>query len=160
MGRPCSVCAHPRLDEINLAVAAGRSYRTVFRTFGLPKTTLIRHVKAHLPVGLVEAEKKIKLREAEEFLLALEELHALTAGALKKAKEAGNLSAIGQLVNAARGLIETAARLTGELRDAPAAQVAVVLRWGDDAAMGAPALPAAPPAIEAELVKAEEEGKS
>lgn len=153
MGRACSICASPRLAEINEAVALNHANRTIAKRFGTTNSAVFRHAHSHLPVGLVEAEKVRQLREAEEFLLALEELHALTAGALKKAKEVGDLNAIGRLVTAARGIIETAARLTGELRD-PAPQVAVILRWGDDASMGAPALPAA---IEASLVKSEEE---
>ena len=157
MGRSCSVCQNPKREEINVALAAGQPYRSVAKHFEASEAAVFRHARGHLPVGLVEAEKKRQLREAEEFLLALEELHALTAGALKKAKEKGDLTAIARLVIASKGLIETAARLTGELRDAPAAQVAVVLRWGDDPALGAP--PAAlPPALEAEVVKTEGEG--
>jgi hypothetical protein len=91
-----------------------------------------------------------------EYLSALEELHATTAGALRKAVEIGDLNAIGRLVTAAKGIIETSARLTGELRDQAPPQVAVILNWGDDATLAAPAVAALPAAIEAVIVPREE----
>ena len=133
-------------DEINARLAAGVSIRDVSRYSGTTRSAVHRHAREHLPVGLVEAERTVALREAEEFLAALEGLHAVAAGALKKAKEVGDLRALAALVTASKGIIETAARLTGELRDVAAPAVTVVLRWGDEAevpaAIEAKALPA------------------
>jgi hypothetical protein len=143
VSRHCSICGHSRKDDINVALAAGLSNRDASERFVLTKSAIFRHRQDHLPVGLVEAEKKRQLREAEEFLVALEELHALTAGALKTAKEAGDLTAIARLVVASKGIIETSARLTGELRDTSPTQVAVVLKWGE----GVEAAPFAPRAL-------------
>jgi hypothetical protein len=146
------VCIHPRRSEIEIAVAARSPYRTVSRLYGPSKTALLRHQKEHAPVGLIEAATTRKLREHEAFLAALEELHALTGGALAKAKEAGDLNAISRLVAASRGLIETAARLTGELRSGDSTTVNVVLAWPEGEAPAARRDSLPPSAVEARLV--------
>jgi len=168
MGRPCTICASPKVDDINAALAGtttptgridvpAQAYRQVARFFGVHVESVRRHMRYHLPEGRITPAKKLQLRTASAFLSAVEELYSLTSGALTKAVEVGDLTAISRLVVAAQGLITTAARLTGELQDA-APQVAVVLRWGEDVALSANvAPPAALPALDAEVLKGDEE---
>ena len=170
VGRPCTICQHPMRSEVDKALAgqwtpAGRiecppqGYRQVAKHFGIGVEALRRHMKFHTPAGRIQPGKKVTLRSASAFLVAGEKLYSLTSGALTAALEIGDLTAVARLVVAAQGLITTAARLTGELTDA-APQVAISLRWGDDAPQGAnggqpAALPAAHPVVDAEVVKRE-----
>lgn len=47
MPRPCSVCTHPARAEINRAVLAQTSFRTLAARFGLGRSALSRHARAH-----------------------------------------------------------------------------------------------------------------
>lgn len=168
MGRNCTICANPAVGEINVALAGTRTpaghidappsaYRLVAKHFAVSPSAVARHMRFHLPQGGIAPGRKRHLREASAFLVAIEELYALTSGAIAKSIEIGDLHALARLIGAARGLIETNARLVGELRDAQP-QVAIVLRWGDEGERGANAgqsvaLPRALPAIDA-VVKA------
>jgi hypothetical protein len=48
-GPPCSVCSHPRVDDIHRLLAAGQSGRAVAARFDIPETNLRRHL-SHRPV--------------------------------------------------------------------------------------------------------------
>lgn len=49
----CKVCAHGKVNEINAALAAGVSLGKICRDYGLSKTTLHHHKKAHVDVPRV-----------------------------------------------------------------------------------------------------------
>ena len=47
MPKPCSICAHPELAQINWAVLGRTSFRTLAARFGLSRSALSRHARAH-----------------------------------------------------------------------------------------------------------------
>lgn len=162
MSRTCSICTSARRPEIELAMAAGRTYRDTAERYGTSKSALERH-RPHVGRAIVKAAERREENFGDSLLDQMRSLQARTLKLLDDAEkdEDGRLRAVA--IVQVRENLTLLSRLTGELKDTAPAQVAVVLRWGDDPAMGVPrqaALPAAPPAIEAELVKAEEEGKS
>lgn len=53
----CSICFHERRKEIDAALVAGTSLRTVADRFGSSKTSLIRH-KMHASQSIVRASEK------------------------------------------------------------------------------------------------------
>jgi hypothetical protein len=48
MGKPCTVCAHPDRNTIDIALEAGHPLRRIARTHGVSKTALHRHHNRHL----------------------------------------------------------------------------------------------------------------
>jgi hypothetical protein len=46
--RVCSVCAHPKREEIDDALLSGSSFRNVSRCFGTSKSTVERHRRDHV----------------------------------------------------------------------------------------------------------------
>ena len=51
MGRPCTICAHPARHTIDTALETDRSLRDIAAQFGVSKTALHRHWRAHLVGG-------------------------------------------------------------------------------------------------------------
>lgn len=48
MGRTCTVCAHPARDAIDTALETERTLRDIAAQFGVSKTALHRHWRAHI----------------------------------------------------------------------------------------------------------------
>jgi hypothetical protein len=46
VSRPCTVCTHDRLDEVEAALAAGESMRALAASYGLSARSLARHLDA------------------------------------------------------------------------------------------------------------------
>ncbi len=47
MGRVCTICSHPAGADINTALETNRSLRDIAAQFGVSKTALHRHWRAH-----------------------------------------------------------------------------------------------------------------
>ena len=47
--RPCTVCIHPKRDEIDAAILDDRPYRTIAAHFGISHLAVYRHKSNHLP---------------------------------------------------------------------------------------------------------------
>ena len=56
MARPCSICRHPRLAEIDAALIQGNAYRRVAKQFEASESSIYRHSKEHLPLASVTCE--------------------------------------------------------------------------------------------------------
>jgi hypothetical protein len=52
----CSVCTHPDVEAINLALVARGKFRELAARFGLSKSALCRHADDHLPAAIVKAD--------------------------------------------------------------------------------------------------------
>jgi transposase-like protein len=102
----CKTCSHPAVSQINVALAAGSSVRSVARMFGIPRSSLARH-REHvrplerrlglLPPGppgldrvdvLAEALSLLqRSRTSRERLKALEQIRAATALQLRAMRD-------------------------------------------------------------------------
>ena len=47
--RPCTVCIHPKRDEIDAAILDERPYRSIAAHFGMSHLAVYRHKLNHLP---------------------------------------------------------------------------------------------------------------
>ena len=117
MGRPCSVCGHPKLEEINKLLLDKPNFSTLSHTFGVGRKSLKNHLSEHIPKEL------LKSRDAKEALQAdntfgeyqaakarIEALQTRTYELLGKAEVAENH-------NACVGYIREARGQEGELRE-------------------------------------------
>ncbi len=60
--RPCTVCIHPKRDEIDAAILDDRSYRTIAAHFGISHLAVYRHKLNHLPDSFIRDSVR-RLRE-------------------------------------------------------------------------------------------------
>jgi ATP-dependent exoDNAse (exonuclease V) beta subunit len=57
MPRTCTVCAHPKRDEIEGQLVSQVGYRDIARQFSVSKDALARHMADHLPEALLRAQE-------------------------------------------------------------------------------------------------------
>ena len=126
MSRPCTVCRHKRRQEIEAALVAGTTYRTIADRWRISKTALIRHKSACVAPKVAEAVAAAESEHTERLIDQVRGLHDRTValvvtveGILGRArKPAAKLAAVvvaAKVVKEIRGNMELLGRLTGEL---------------------------------------------
>jgi len=116
----CLVCADPRQEVINAALALGKpSLRTLAQHFQIGAVSLGRHKKNHLSPALVTARQE-QLRQgattsAEQARSLVDEALAF----LRSAKRSRNIQQGLQAIQQARATLELFAKLSGELDTRP-----------------------------------------
>jgi len=130
MTRRCTVCTHPKRDEIDKAIVAGASYRDVAGQFGLSKSAVERHhTNGHLPAALVEAQKAAKVARADDLLAEVRGLKDKAVTILEKAEKAGKLGTALQAIRETKGCVELLARLLIEVENRRLAVTAREEKW-------------------------------
>jgi hypothetical protein len=156
VARPCSICSHPRVSEIDAALMASTAYRRVAKQFEASESSVYRHSREHLPVagratsnGPTEpkAEDGVQSCQSEsplarciksgDLLGDMVRLQTRTLGILESASAAGRHETALKAIRETRQNIELIAeleRLRGEgrgtldLRHLRPEQIAVLLR--------------------------------
>jgi hypothetical protein len=73
MARHCTVCDHPKVEEINRALVAGEAYRNVSLRFDTSVMALCRHKQQHLPDLLAKAQAEREAAQGEALLDQVEQ---------------------------------------------------------------------------------------
>ncbi len=117
MGRPCSICVHPKLQEIDRALVEGKqSQRALAREFNITKTAINRHFLHHLPAELAKSQEAKEVIEADNNIDRLLVLQKEVQKILEAAKEARTWHICLEAVREAARLIELSSKISGELR--------------------------------------------
>lgn len=130
MPRSCTVCAHPKREEIDRALVEGVSAAEIsgrYRTLG--ERAVRRHRSNHLPAKLVMAEKAAEVAEADDLLDQVGDLQRRALAILDRAEEAGELKTALSAIREARGNLELLAKLLGELDERPVVNLHVSPEW-------------------------------
>jgi hypothetical protein len=61
-GRPCSICQHRKSRQIEAAVTAGTSLRTIGKSYGVSPWAVLRH-REHMPPPVVRQSSALALYE-------------------------------------------------------------------------------------------------
>jgi len=131
MARPCSICTHAQREEIDRALAAGRTANTVLSSqFAVTEQALRRHKEKHLPAQLVKAQEAREVAQADDLLAQVKRLQIVTMNILRIAYDAQDLRTALQAVGQARQNLELVGRIVGEL-EAERVQVAVLVQSPD-----------------------------
>jgi hypothetical protein len=117
MGRPCSVCGHPKLEEINKLLLDKPNFSTLSAIFGIGRKSLKNHLLEHIPEELLKSQDAKEALQADntfgEYQAAkarIEALQTRTYELLGKAEVAENH-------NACVGYIRETRGQEGELRE-------------------------------------------
>ena len=65
MPRTCSICTHLQRGEIDEALVAGMSYRSITERFSVSAGAIARHKQEHLPGHLAKAQEAAELARAD-----------------------------------------------------------------------------------------------
>lgn len=116
MSNRCKVCNHVQRIEIDQALVAGESLRSVAKRFGIHYSSLSRH-KSHISEQL---SKNFALREfqglqhGQSVLQQIESLQEKALDLLTQAENAGDIKTAIQAVRETRGCIELIAKAIGQ----------------------------------------------
>lgn len=109
MPRVCTVCSHPKREEIDAEIVCGEPNRRISSNFGLSESAIRRH-KKHTAATLAKAIECREINLGNNVLGRLEELWCHGKDALENARRAGNwklvLAAIRELKGVLAGLHE------------------------------------------------------
>ncbi len=112
MPRACRVCTDRRREEIDAALASGKSVPAIAREIELPESNLYRHRKDHLQQPAETAMEKPAATSTAEFLMARDkELDLILRMAASRGHTGAAVSAINQRIRIALEI----ANLRGEV---------------------------------------------
>ncbi len=125
MPRRCSVCSSDRRREIDEALVAGASLRSLARGHGLSERALARHREGHLPKATTEAHKVAEEDRGAALLTRARQLEQVCVAILHRALAVGDMrTALAAAAEAGR-LLQVQGRLLGRLAEAQPAPVVV-----------------------------------
>ncbi len=118
MGRPCTVCQHPELAEIDAELVTKRDgYRVIALRWGVSRDALRRHQAAgHVSEALVQLGATKREQAASTVMGRVQALVETTEELLAGAKTAGSVVQALACIRELRGLLELQGKATGELR--------------------------------------------
>jgi hypothetical protein len=117
MGRLCTICTHPKRDQIDTALLLHiEPYRTLAARYRLTKQSLKRHESSHLRMSWEKSKELHAMLSAENLLDKLGQWHERMEQQYAHADEAGNIA--GTVATARTGIqaIESYAKI-GPLAD-------------------------------------------
>ena len=117
MARKCTICSHDRRKEIDEALIIGASYRSIAQRFGVSCDSVRRHRLNHLPNELVKSEKAREAARSDNLADKMAALESTALGILERAEKGGDLNTAIRAIREVRGVIETMAKIFGNIRD-------------------------------------------
>lgn len=129
MPRTCSICAHPKRGAIDVAIAAGTSYRDLAGQFHVSKTAVARHASTDVPASIAKAQEA---REEAQALDVVRQLKAINTAALEilaKARKIDDPDTQLKAIDRIQRQIELQAKLLGDLDERPQVNVLLSAEW-------------------------------
>jgi transposase-like protein len=103
----CSVCDHPQVGEIDLALVDGGSVRDVARRFGVGRNAVHRHRKGgHIVESLVRAAETADVARGDDLLTRVRDLEGRAFRILDRAERTGELRVALRAIAEARSTIK------------------------------------------------------
>lgn len=124
MPRVCTICSHPKREEIDRTLLAEEPLRDMAGRWSVSKSALSRHSE-HLPAHLAKAKEAAEVMQADSLLDRLLSLNAETMAILKKARTGrvkDNELVLSVILRAEKQL-ELQGKLLGELNDTPTVNI-------------------------------------
>jgi len=132
MPRPCTVCSHKDVDEINRLLLCSDSYRDIARQFGLSKDAVARHKESHI-AGLLskstELKAEVESTQGTQTLAEVRELKARALEILDEAQGAGDLKTALLGIREARSCLELYMKAEGQIKDSPQITIITNPEW-------------------------------
>jgi len=129
-GRPCTVCQHPKRDEIDKRLAIDSNFAGISRDFaGISEDALKRHKEKHLPGTLAKAKNIKEVTKADALLRDVKALRKKALSILELAEKAGDLKTALLGIREARSCMELLAKVEGQLKDAPQVNFVLSAEW-------------------------------
>ncbi len=89
MGRTCSICRSKQRPEIDVAIVAGESVRTIAGRYGTNRSAVQRH-RDHIPAALADAKQATDGAHADDLLAKVRQLETDARRLAASAEAAGD----------------------------------------------------------------------
>jgi hypothetical protein len=122
MPRTCTICKHAQRDELDAALVAGESFRSIAERYGTSATALHRHKARDIPRALARVMETENLDSNANLLGQVRDLISSAHGILSEAEGRGDHRTALMAIREARGTLELLGKITGQL-EAPPLQV-------------------------------------
>jgi hypothetical protein len=127
----CSICAHPARAEIDAALIAGASTPSVARDFGVGRSSVARHAKAHLAASIALAAQRRDEAAAVAILAKATGLYEHCAGLLGQADRllrgdpdsTAGITAATRVIRETRGILEFVADALDAVQEETSSEV-------------------------------------
>ena len=86
MPLPCTICPHPKRQEIERAHLEGQPIRAIARRCGTSRDAISRHLANHLPARMMKAAERREIADGSELVERLLDLNRQTMEILKGAR--------------------------------------------------------------------------
>ncbi len=149
MPRSCTVCEHPKRDEIDRALVGESSNLSVSSLFGVSESAARRHKANHLPETLAKSHEADEAARGDDLLAGVRNLQERTLAILEGAEEGKDRRVALSAIREARSNLELLARLLGELNDRPQINLTIAPEWVELRALIVGALEPHPDALRA-----------
>jgi hypothetical protein len=116
MPRICTICSHPKIGEIDTALAEGVPNRRIAAQCDVSEASVRRHRGDHLSKALVKAAEKREDIRGDRLLDQLVDLHTRTLALLAEAEQDGDRRTRLGAMREARSNLELIGRFLGELK--------------------------------------------
>lgn len=133
MPRACSICIHPKRDEIESGIVAGTSYRNIAEQYGVSLAPLSRHASEHIARSIKQSRDAKEAAQALNVVQQLREINEVTRAIVKESRSGKNkkngmaLFAIDRI----QKQLELQAKLLGDLDDRPQVNIYLSPEWLD-----------------------------
>lgn len=124
MPRTCTVCHHTQRAEIDAALVAGASFRSIALQMGVSHMAIQRH-KAHVSAAIGKSQEAREEAQALDVVKQLKAINGAAMAILVDAKKAGDADTQLKAIDRIHRQIELQAKLLGDLDDRP--QINVLL---------------------------------
>lgn len=128
-GRTCTVCTHAQRGAIDVAIAAGTSYRDISLRFGPGVMAVQRHASSHLPASVAQAQEAREEAQALDVVRQLKAINGAALSVLATARSGNTPELALKAIDRIQRQIELQAKLLGELDDRPQVNVLLSAEW-------------------------------
>lgn len=129
MPRACSVCAHPKRQEVDAAISAATPYRDIARQYGLSKDAVARHASEHIAQAVAASQAARSEASALDVVAQLKAINGATLAILQEARRQSDPDLALKAIDRIQRQIELQAKLLGDLDERPQVNVLVAPEW-------------------------------
>jgi hypothetical protein len=129
-GRKCSICNHPKRNEIDKSLSLDNaSLRTIAVQYRVSKDSLKRHMdNGHIVQKIAKAAEAKIVTEADTLLDQVKSLSNRALSILSQAEGAGDLRTACSAIREVRSTLELLLKVSGELKgDQPVVNIGIMI---------------------------------
>lgn len=112
----CTICTHPKRKEVEKAIVAGESSRSIAKRFGSSSAAVLRHKNNHIAEHLEKAQEVKEVAQADSLLEEISNLRSRVVTVLDETERVRDWQTFLKAHKELRSYLELFAKLEGRLQ--------------------------------------------